>query len=70
MGTWEAELLKDLICWFLASAIVVRTWHPFLDGLKNIVKISLGVVTRAPALEMRGAPLSRGPTFLARRSNL
>ena len=63
MRIWEAESLKDLICWFLASVGVVRMWQPVLDSLKNISEIPPGIMTRAPALEMRGEPLSRGPTF-------
>ena len=63
MRIWEAELLKDLICWFLASISVVRIGQPVLDSLKHVVEISQSMMTRAPALAMRGEPLSRGPTF-------
>jgi hypothetical protein len=63
MRIWEAELLKDLICWFLASISVVRIGQPVLDSLKHVVEISLSMMTHAPALAIRGEPLSRGPTF-------
>lgn len=63
-------LIKELICWFLASVKCLKGWRPLTEPVEEYVEIALSTLTMAPDLELGRERLSRGPTFLTRRSDL
>jgi hypothetical protein len=69
MKIWGEALIEELICWFLASVKYVKVWQPLTQPLEKFVEIPLGTITWAPNRELSGERLSRGPTFLKRRSD-
>jgi len=69
MKIWGEALIEELICWFHASVRCLRVWRPLTEPLEKYVEIPLGTITMAPDLELGRERLSRGPTFLTRRSD-
>lgn len=70
MRIWGKVIIEVLVCWLLASVNRLRDWQPLRESLENIVRMPQVMATRAPALEVRRARLSRGPTGFNRRSDL
>lgn len=70
MKIWGEVLIEELVCWFLASVRFLKVWRPLTEPLENYVGIPLGTTTMAPDSELGRERLSRGPTFLTRRSDL
>lgn len=70
MKIWGEALIEKLICWFLASVRYLKVWRPLTESLEKYVEIPLGTITMAPDLKLGRERLSRGPTFLTRRSDL
>ena len=69
MKIWGEALIKELICWFLASVRYLKVWRPLTEPIEKYVEIPLGTITMAPDLELGRERLSRGPTFPTRRSD-
>lgn len=71
MKFWGEALVEELICWFLASRKYPKVWRPLTECIEKYVEILLlDTITMAPNWELGGERLSRGPTFLTRRSDL
>ncbi len=71
MKIWGEAFIEELICWFLASVKYPKVWRPLTESIEKYVEIPLlGRITMAPNWELGGERLSRGPTFLTRRSDL
>jgi hypothetical protein len=69
MKIWGEALIEELICWILASVRYLKVWRPLTEPLEKYIEIPLGTITMAPDLELGIERLSRGPTFLTRRSD-
>jgi len=63
-------MIKDLIGWVLLFFEAARVWQPLPDNLETVVEIPGNRVNGTPVLLLRAGRLSRGPTFLNRRSDL
>lgn len=70
MRVWGKEIIRDLICWMLASVHSMKVWRPDIKGLKNLMEIPLARASGTPAFQPNGKRLARGPTRLSRRSDL
>jgi hypothetical protein len=70
MKIWGEALIEEVICWFLASAKYLKVWRPLREPIEKDVEVPLlGRITVALNWELGGKRLSRGPTFLTRRSD-
>ncbi len=71
MKIWGEALIEELICWFLASVRYLKVWRPLTECIEKYVEIPLlGRISMAPNRKLGEERLSRGPTFLTRRSDL
>ncbi len=68
MKIWGEALIEELIYWFLASVKYPKVWRPLTERVEKSVEIPL-LGTVASNWEPGGERLSRGPTFLTRRSD-
>lgn len=64
------RMIKGLIGWVLAFLEPTRVWQPLLENLETVVEIPRNRVNGTPVLLLSAGRLSRGPTFLNRRSDL
>ncbi len=70
MKIWGEALIEKLIYWFLASVRYLKVWRPLTETLQKYVEIPLlGAIEMTLHSELGGDRLSRGPTFLTRRSD-
>ena len=64
------RMINDLIGWVLAFFEPARLRQPLPDNLETVVEIPGNRVNDTPVVLLHGGRLSRGPTFLNRRSDL
>lgn len=70
MRIWGEKIIKGLLGWVLTFFEHTRVWQPLPENLETVVAIPRNRVNGTPVLFLGAGRLSRGPTFLNRRSDL